>query len=168
MNESLFTQGPLQIRGMSSDEINSYLANKLDEDTKWRSRCRDVTLEKAKEQVENEWNLLMPMGPHESLGHSFLAFQAHGEEEVELIVFGGAWLQLSLGQEGLLHGFDILPAHRGKGIGKIALEALHAFARLHLDIRLIRCRCYGANDKSVNLMASVGYRVSEVNMLKVL
>ena len=166
MNESLFTQGSLQIRGMSSEEIDSYLANKLDEDTKWRSRCRDVALEKAKEQVENEWNLLMPMGPHESLGHSFLAFQSVSDPLP--IVFGGAWLQLSLGQEGLLHGFDILPAHRGKGIGKIALEALHAFARLHLDIRLIRCRCYGANDKSVNLMASVGYRVSEVNMLKVL
>jgi ribosomal protein S18 acetylase RimI-like enzyme len=118
--------------------------------------------EHALEQATDLFARLVPDG-QSTLGHEFRSIVTDGREKVGALWFAAA--------EEIGHGtcfiWDIVidEAHRGRGYGRGAMEALEPLAR-SLGYDAIRLHVFGDNAIARHLYQSVGYVETDVTMMK--
>jgi ribosomal protein S18 acetylase RimI-like enzyme len=120
---------------------------------------RDV----AEAKADNDFVAVLPDGL-ETKDHLFFMIEDAGEPA------GYLWLaerQGELGHHLFVYGIEIDESHRGRGVGRAAMELAEAGAR-RLGIPRIALNVFGGNDVARGLYASLGYRETAVFMEKTL
>jgi ribosomal protein S18 acetylase RimI-like enzyme len=118
--------------------------------------------EGAEERAAAMFARLVPDGPH-TPGQEFRSIVTRAGE-----VVGALWFAA---EEEVGHGaayiWDIVidPAHRGRGYGRAAMEALEPLAR-SLGYDRIRLHVFGDNAVARHLYRAVGYDETNVTMMK--
>jgi ribosomal protein S18 acetylase RimI-like enzyme len=118
--------------------------------------------EDAEDRATSLFAHLVPDG-QSTAGHEFRSIVNEAGETV-----GAIWLapDAEAGQ-GAAFLWDIVidPEHRGQGYGRAGLEALEPLVRA-LGYDAIRLHVFGDNDVARHLYSAVGYRETDVSIIK--
>jgi ribosomal protein S18 acetylase RimI-like enzyme len=117
--------------------------------------------ESAVERAESLFAQLVPNG-RDTAGHEFRSIVTDGGD-----IVGALWFAADEQIAGTAFIWDIVidPAHRGRGYGRAAMEALEPLAQ-SLGYHAIRLHVVGDNAVARGLYRSVGYAETDVTMLK--
>lgn len=117
----------------------------------------------AEAKAERDFVSLLPDGL-ETENHLFFMIEEAGEP------VGYLWLAERRGELGhhlFVYGIEIDESHRGRGLGRLAMEFAEAEAR-RLGIPRVALNVFGGNEVARGLYASLGYRETAVFMEKAL
>jgi len=117
----------------------------------------------AERKAERDFAVILPDGP-DTEGHFFFMVEDEGE------VAGYLWLADRKGEMGhnlFVYGIEIDEDHRGRGLGRAAMEFAEAEGR-RLGVPRVALNVFGGNEVARRLYASLGYRETAVHMEKVL
>jgi ribosomal protein S18 acetylase RimI-like enzyme len=120
-----------------------------------------IDREVAEAKAERDFVTILPDGP-ETKDHLFFVVEDQGEQA------GYLWLAERKGEMGhhlFVYGIEIDESHRGRGLGRAAMEFAEEETR-RLGIPRIALNVFGGNDVARGLYTSLGYHETAVFMEK--
>ncbi|GAB2179142.1 GNAT family N-acetyltransferase [Dongia sp. agr-C8] len=122
-----------------------------------------LSAEEALARVKREMAADLPDGIH-TPGHRLLCLvDRAGDAEA---VIGYLWLKPdAVNRSAFINDFEILPAHRGKGLGKQAMALLAAELKRQ-GFEQIKLRVAEDNARARHVYEATGFRVTGINMSK--
>lgn len=148
---------------MTADEFAGWSAQSVDFFTQQQVDAGSAPEDDARRDAERIFAEQMPDGLDTPDQH-FLRVVADGEP------IGDVWLRVrerSTEVEGYLFDVAVLPAARGRGLGRATMLAVHDHAR-SLGATVMRLNVFGHNAPALALYASLGYTVSGATMQRTL
>ncbi len=148
---------------MTGADFERYMATAIDEYAEDRFKCGDCTREEALERSRDGYAKLLPEGFSTPCQHLY-RLHADGMEGA----VGMAWIAMP-GRDGphsaYLYDFAIDAAHRRKGLGTAALQAVEAMAQ-SMGARQIALNVMGWNLGARSLYEKAGFGLTGIGMNK--
>ena len=149
----------LRLRPMTPDEFGAWCEQSVGDYAVEIARSRDLDAESAAAQAAGEFAELLPDGLDSPGMHLFTAVV--DDEPV-----GMGWFELrqrAAGVSAWIYDISVDPAHRGRGLGRLLLEALHEAAR-GLGATTMTLNVFGGNATAIRLYETSGYTVTAQQM----
>jgi ribosomal protein S18 acetylase RimI-like enzyme len=149
-----------ELRSLRSDEWDSFCDRAVDFYI-GDMVAAGVDREVAQAKADKDFEAILPDGL-ETKDHLFFIVEDEGEEA------GYLWLAERKGELGhhlFVYGIEIYESHRGRGLGRTAMELAEETAR-GLGVPRIALNVFGGNDVARGLYTSLGYHETAVFMEK--
>ncbi|MDQ7248207.1 GNAT family N-acetyltransferase [Dongia sedimenti] len=153
----------LQLRPMQAGEYAAYLEYFVPDYAAEVAASYGLSADDALARVKREIAADLPEGVHTD-GHRLLCLvdPAGGAEEV----IGYLWVKPDAAKRSVfINDFEILPPHRGKGLGKQAM-ALLASELKREGFEQIKLRVAPDNARARRVYEATGFQVTGINMSK--
>jgi len=153
----------LFLRPMQASEYPAYLDYFIPDYAAEVAATYGLSVDDAVARVKAEIAADLPEGV-DTQGHQLLCLVAPAGDAEELI--GYLWYKPDAAKRAVfINDFEILPAHRGKGLGKQAMAVL-ADALKGQGFEQIRLRVAADNQRARHVYEATGFRVTGINMSK--
>ena len=151
----------LSLRPMTQEEYDAWRAQSVRDYAADIAKSRDLDPEAALAQSAGEFAQLLPDGLASTDMHLWTAVL---EDEA----VGMGWIELRQRASGVsawIYDISLDADHRGRGLGRRLLDALHAAAR-DLGATSMALNVFGDNTAAIRLYETSGYTVTAQQMRK--
>ncbi|NPC43401.1 GNAT family N-acetyltransferase [Nocardioides sp. zg-1230] len=149
----------LSLRPMMQEEYDAWRAQSVRDYAADIAKSRDLDLEAAMAQSAGEFAQLLPDGLASTDMHLWTAV-------VDDQAVGMGWIELRQRASGVsawIYDISLDADHRGRGLGRELLDALHAAAR-DLGATSMALNVFGDNTAAIRLYEASGYAVTAQQM----
>ncbi len=153
----------IRLRPMLDSEYPAYLSYFIPDYAAEVAATYGLSADDALARVRREIAADLPDGVHTS-GHQLLCLVAPAGDAEELI--GYLWFKPDAAtRSAFINDFEILPVHRGRGLGKQAMAIL-ADELKRQGFEQIKLRVAAENARARHVYEATGFRVTGINMSK--
>nr|WP_253942427.1 GNAT family N-acetyltransferase [Nocardioides sp. zg-1230] len=149
----------MSLRPMMQEEYDAWRAQSVRDYAADIAKSRDLDLEAAMAQSAGEFAQLLPDGLASTDMHLWTAV-------VDDQAVGMGWIELRQRASGVsawIYDISLDADHRGRGLGRELLDALHAAAR-DLGATSMALNVFGDNTAAIRLYEASGYAVTAQQM----
>ncbi|WP_395023379.1 GNAT family N-acetyltransferase [Dongia sp.] len=153
----------LHLRPMRDSEYAAYLDYFIPDYAAEVASTYGLSVEDALARVKQEIAADLPDGIHTSGQRLLCLVEPAGDAEA---VIGYLWFKPdAAARSAFINDFEILPSHRGKGLGKQAMALLAAELKRQ-GFEQIKLRVAEDNARARHVYEATGFRVTGINMSK--